>query len=148
MTDPNAVAAVEAAGTQKTDPTTFADQWPRRTVLLLAMLIILLVLVSGVAGALTVLRFRPALPMPHFAVIDTTKIAEAVAEAAKRDEGIVQRFPRRFDQMIRQFQEADPDRVILVREAVVGNDLDDLTPVVLQEIRGEGPPLPRTSHGE
>ena len=148
MPDPNAVAAAEAAGTLKTDPTTFADQWPRRTVLLLAILVILLALVSGVAGALTMLHFRPALPMPHFAVIDTTKIAEAVADAAKRDEGIIHRFPQRFDQMIQQLQDADPDRVILVREAVVGNDLDDLTPVFLQEIRGERPLLPRSSHAQ
>jgi hypothetical protein len=116
--------------------------------LTLALVALLLALVSGAVGALAVLHFHPTPAVPHFAVIDTTKIAEAVAEAAKRDEGIIHRFPQRFDQMIHQLQEADPDRVILVREAVVGNDLDDLTPVFLQEIRGEGPPLPRISHDQ
>ena len=116
--------------------------------LTLALVTLLLALVSGAVGALAVLHFHATPAVPHFAVIDMTKIAEAVADAAKRDEGIVQRFPQRFDQMIRQFQEADPDRVILVREAIVGNDLDDLTPVFLQEIRGEGPLLPRRSHDQ
>ena len=113
--------------------------------LILAVMALLLSGVSGVLGACTVLYLRPLPAIPRLAVLDTTKIAEAVAEAATRDDGIVQRFPRRFEVLIRQLQAADPDRVILVREAVVGSDLDDLTPLVLQEVRGEVP-TPRRPH--
>ena len=113
--------------------------------LVLAMMALLLAGASGALGAFTMLYFRPLPAVPRLAVLDTTKIAEAVAEAAMRDEGIVQRFPRRFEEIIRQLQAADPDRVILVREAVVGSDLDDLTPLVLQEVRGEAP-TPRRPH--
>ena len=115
--------------------------------LALALMMLLLAAISGGVGGLAVLHFRPAQTGPHIAVLDTTKITEAIADATKRDEGIVQRFPQRFDQIIRQLQEADPDRVILLREAVVGSDVDDLTPMVLQEILGQTPPASRRSNG-
>ena len=146
MTDPGTTAPDQ---TPPTETPTSTRPLPRQTALrgsgplVLVLMLVLLSAFSGIVGAFTVLHFRPVPAVPHIAVLDTTKITEAVAEAAKRDESIVQRFPQRFDQIIRQLQDADPDRVILVREAVVGSEVDDLTPAVLQEIRGETPAASR-----
>ena len=146
MTDPGTTAPDQ---TPPTETPASTRSLPRQTALrgpgplVVVLMLVLLSAFSGIVGAFTVLHFRPVPAVPHIAVLDTTKIAEAVAEAAKRDEGIVQRFPQRFDQIILQLQDADPDRVILVREAVVGSEVDDLTPAVLHEIRGESPAASR-----
>lgn len=142
MTEPAAAPPAPATSTVRDAATAFRSHHAASGgpgLLALAVMCLLLSGVSGLLGAFTVLYVRPLPAAPRLAVLDTTKIAEAVAEAAMRDEGIVQRFPRRFEDIIQKLQAADPDRVILVREAVVGSDLDDLTPLVLQEVRGEAP---------
>jgi hypothetical protein len=95
---------------------------------------LLLALASGAVGALLVLTLRPATPPVRIAVLDTTRIAEALAQHSGREDGVVHRFPERFDRLVRELQEADPMRLILVREAVVGSGPEDLTPLFLQEL--------------
>lgn len=124
-----------------------ASDVPR--VLSLALLLVLLACVSGAVGALLTLHFHPAPPPLRVAVIDTTKLAEAVAQAAARDPGIAASFPHRFDQAVHQLQEADPHRLLLVREAVLGPQMDDLTPEFLQLLPSEpavSSPPPRSAH--
>jgi len=103
---------------------------------------VLLALSSGLVGGLLALRLQPTTPPLRIAVVDTTKIAEAVAEAAQHDAGVLQRFPRHFDEVIRQMQEAEPHRVFLVREAVIGTAGEDVTPLVLQDLRDQATPAP------
>ncbi len=101
--------------------------------LMIALLVLLLALASGAVGALLVLTLRPATPPVRIAVLDTTRIAEALAQHSGREDGVVH-FPERFDRLVRELQEADPMRLILVREAVVGSGWEDLTPLFLQEL--------------
>jgi hypothetical protein len=117
---------------------------PGRTWLLVPLLAILLCLASGAVGGLLILALqaRPA-PGPRFAVIDTSKILEAVAEASKRDDGLTRRWPERFDLLVEKLQAEDPDRLILVREAVVSKELEDVTPVFLRDLAGGDTPAPR-----
>ncbi len=124
--------------------------------LALAALAVLLSLTSGLVGALLALQLRPSPPPPlRIAIVDTTRIAEAVGEASQRDAGLVQRFPARFDELIRQLQEAEPNRLFLVREAVVGSAAEDITPLILQDLREPPhapalpsfPPGPKSSPG-
>jgi hypothetical protein len=102
--------------------------------LTIALLVLLLALASGAVGALLVLTLRPAIPPVRVAVLDTTRIAEALAQHSGREDGVVRRFPERFDRLVRELQETDPMRLILVREAVVGSGSEDLTPLFLHEL--------------
>jgi hypothetical protein len=70
------------------------------------------------------------------------RIAEAAAEAAARDPRGASTFPDRFDRIVRHLQAAEPHRVLLVREAVLGNEVEDLTPIFLQLFREDAPPSP------
>ncbi len=102
--------------------------------LTIALLVLLLALASGAVGALLVLTLRPVTAPVRVAVLDTTRIAEALAQHSGREDGAVHRFPERFDRLVRELQDADPMRLILVREAVVGSEAEDLTPLFLQEL--------------
>ncbi len=108
----------------------------------LAAVTLLLLLSSGLVGALLALRLQPSTPPLRIAIVDTTKIAEAVAEASQHDAGLVGRFPQRFDALIRQLQEAEPQRLFLVREAVIGTGWEDITPLILQDLREQAPLTP------
>ena len=101
----------------------------------IAFLVVLLALASGGVGALVTLSSRAPVSPFRVAVIDMARISAAVAEAAARDPRVASTFSDRFDQIVRQLHEAEPHRILLVREAVLGNDIEDLTPIVLHLLR-------------
>jgi hypothetical protein len=146
---PQETTATPAAETTPSlEPTTRARVG--QTGVLLPLLAVLLCLASGIVGGLIALMLHAKpIPPPRFAVIDTAKIIEAVAEAAKRDDGFTRRWPERFDAVVEKLQADDPDLLILVREAVIGKELEDVTPVFLKDIMGSGnQPVPgRKSNG-
>ncbi len=123
------------------DPATGLPASAAPGTLAIGLLVLVLSLASGAVGALLVLTLRPATPPARIAVLDTTRIAEALAQQAGREDGLVAHFPRRFDELVRELQETDPTRLILVREAVVGSATEDLTPLFLQELQRDTRPL-------
>ncbi len=115
----------------------------RWSALVLTAVAVLLLLSSALVGALLALRLQPSPASLRIAVVDTPKIAEAVADASQHDAGLVQRWPAHFDEFIRQMQDAEPNRLLLVREAVIGTGWEDVTPLLLQELQKQpGPALP------
>ena len=147
---PDTPQTLEPASEARQDARTAAHEGPRRfvprearwTAWALAAAGVLLALCSGLMGGLLALRLQPTTPPLRIAVVDTTKIAEALAEAAQHDTGVLQRFPRHFDEVIRQLQDTDPYRVFLVREAVIGTAGEDVTPLILQDLHEQATPAP------
>lgn len=88
-----------------------------------------LAIVSGAAGALLTLYVRPQTPPPRFAVIDVTRLAQAAKSTG--GDSWATNFPARLEYAIGQLQQSDPNRVLLVKEAVIGNSAEDLTDMLL-----------------
>ena len=91
-----------------------------------------LVIAAGLAGgAASILLSRPA--SFRVAVIDTI----ALSQAAARDPEIAATLTRRLEQAIARLEQADPRRLLLVKGAVVGTQVEDLTGEILPML---GPP--------
>jgi hypothetical protein len=102
----------------------------------LAGLALLLAVGSGAIGAALVLGLRPDPPAPlRVAVIDIGRVGRAFTESAGREPRGAAAFPERFDHAVRQLQIAEPIRLLLVKEAVVGTDYEDLTEALLTLLR-------------
>ncbi len=113
-------------------------------------LLILLSLVSGATGALLVLWFHPPGPSLRIAVIDMARVTQAAAAGAQNATAAAG-FPARFDQALQRLQQEDPGRLLLVREAVLSGEVEDVTPALLTFLpRASGAPparpAPRSPH--
>ncbi len=106
-------------------------------------LLILLSLASGATGALLVLWFQPPPPPLRIAVIDMTRVTQAAATGAQ-DATTAAGFPGQFDRALQRLQEEDPGRLLLVREAVLSGQVEDVTPLLLTLLpRASGAPPAR-----
>ena len=110
--------------------------WPMPAWAQLAGLALLLAVGSGAIGAALVLALRPDPPAPlRVAVIDIGRVGRAFTESAGREPRGAAAFPERFDRAVRQLQTAEPARLLLLKEAVVGTDSEDLTEALLTLLR-------------
>ncbi len=93
------------------------------------LLAVVLSILSGAAGALLTLYLRPqALPL-RISVIDVTKLAQAAKSSGA--DPVATGFTSRIQYAIGQLQQSDPTRVILIKEAVISNNAEDLTDTLL-----------------
>jgi hypothetical protein len=98
-----------------------------------------LAMAGGLAGgAASTLLSRPA--SFRVAVIDTI----ALSQTAARDPAVAATLTQRLEQAIARLEQADPRRLLLVKGAVIGSQVEDLTGEILAML---GPPpasVPRT----
>jgi hypothetical protein len=89
----------------------------------------ILSIAGGIAGALLVAYLRPQPAPTRIAVVDITRLTHA-AKSSGQDPWTTG-FTDRLNQAIATLQQGDPDRVLLIKEAVVGNSAEDLTDTLL-----------------
>jgi hypothetical protein len=110
--------------------------WPMPAWAQIAGLALVLAVGSGAIGAALVLWLHPDPPAPlRVAVIDIGRVSRAFTESAGREPRGAAAFPEHFDRAVRQLQTAEPTRLLLLKEAVVGTDSEDLTDALLTLLR-------------
>ena len=94
---------------------------------------------GGLAGgALGSWLSRPA-PL-RVAVIDTL----ALSQAAARDPAVAATLTQRLEQAIARLEQADPRRLLLVKGAVIGTQVEDLTGEILPMLGPAPASVPRS----
>lgn len=104
------------------------DPWTQ----LVVLMFLVALLAGGLGGLLATRWLRHGEAPLRVGVINFTRLTQAVAAAGLNDPRAGVAFGPRFEAAIQQLVEADPDRLLLVREAVVaGGHIEDLTDALL-----------------
>lgn len=101
------------------------------TLQLLALLA-LLCLGSGAIGAMLIVRLFPPPPPLRISVVDVTRLSKVFLDSASaKDPAWTASLPIRLEYALAALQQANPDRIFLIKEAVVSGQTDDLTDAIL-----------------
>ena len=99
---------------------------------LVALALLAAVLAGLLGGVLSARLLRHPEPPLRVGVINLTRLTQAVATHGLSDPAAGATFGARFDAAVKQLLAADPDRLLLVKEAVVGGGrIEDLTDAIL-----------------
>jgi hypothetical protein len=98
----------------------------------LLTLLTLLCLGSGAIGAMLIVRLFPPPPPLRISVVDVTRLSKVFLNSASaKDPGWTASLPIRLEYALAALQQANPDRIFLIKEAVVSGQTDDLTDAIL-----------------